>query len=247
MTVQLHKTVYNLLKFHLLLWRISLSLCYSHLGEETQETVSGPKAWWLHKPISSLPVLFLTLQESCWTINHDLPGLKKMKGKERKGKEIIRLVLSNWKKSSIHCFVLYPPRVTLNNSWVKWDFLTLNMQKDKISCKHSAWMGFEEQNKGWINWLISLSWLPRWLSGKKSACQCRRHEFHSWVEKIPCRNKEKLTLVLPEKSHGLSSRQTMVQGVAKSQTRLSNWACTSLNLKTHSFIQEKVTQFQLMC
>ena len=26
---------------------------------------------------------------------------------------------------------------------------------------------------------------PRWLSGKESACQCRRCEFDSWVRKIP--------------------------------------------------------------
>ena len=27
----------------------------------------------------------------------------------------------------------------------------------------------------------------RWLSGKESACQCRRHGFDSWVRKIPWR------------------------------------------------------------
>ena len=27
--------------------------------------------------------------------------------------------------------------------------------------------------------------LPQWLSGKESACQCRRHGFHPWVRKIP--------------------------------------------------------------
>ena len=31
--------------------------------------------------------------------------------------------------------------------------------------------------------------LPRWLSGKESACQCRRHGFNPWVEKIPWRRK----------------------------------------------------------
>ena len=28
--------------------------------------------------------------------------------------------------------------------------------------------------------------LPWWLSGKESACQCRRHKFNPWVRKIPC-------------------------------------------------------------
>ena len=26
--------------------------------------------------------------------------------------------------------------------------------------------------------------LPRWLSGKEYACQCRRHRFDPWVRKI---------------------------------------------------------------
>ena len=29
--------------------------------------------------------------------------------------------------------------------------------------------------------------LPRWLSGKESACQCRRRGFDPWVGKIPWR------------------------------------------------------------
>ena len=48
--------------------------------------------------------------------------------------------------------------------------------------------------------------LPRWLSGKESVCQCRRHkrhEFDPWVGKIPWNRKWQPTPVfLPEKSHG---------------------------------------------
>ena len=36
----------------------------------------------------------------------------------------------------------------------------------------------------------TVSGLPRWLSGQKSTCQCRRyrrHMFDPWVEKIPWR------------------------------------------------------------
>ena len=48
--------------------------------------------------------------------------------------------------------------------------------------------------------------LPRWLSGKESACQCRRCGFHPWVRKIPWRRKWQLTPVfLPGKSHGQRS------------------------------------------
>jgi len=31
--------------------------------------------------------------------------------------------------------------------------------------------------------------LPRWPSGKESACQCRRCGFNPWVGKIPWRRK----------------------------------------------------------
>ena len=47
--------------------------------------------------------------------------------------------------------------------------------------------------------------LPRWLSSKESACQCRRgrrHGFNSWVGKMPWRRKWQLTPVfLLGKSH----------------------------------------------
>ena len=35
----------------------------------------------------------------------------------------------------------------------------------------------------WTDWLTDEAmW---WLSGKESACQCRRHEFNPWVQKLP--------------------------------------------------------------
>ena len=46
-------------------------------------------------------------------------------------------------------------------------------------------------------------WLPRWLSGKESACQCKRHRFEPWVRKIPWKRKWQPTpIFLPGKSHG---------------------------------------------
>ena len=44
--------------------------------------------------------------------------------------------------------------------------------------------------------------LPRWLSDKEPACQCRRHGFDSWVWKIPWRRKWQPTPVfLPGTSY----------------------------------------------
>ena len=48
--------------------------------------------------------------------------------------------------------------------------------------------------------------LPRCLSGKESACQCRRHKFNLWVGKISWRKKWQPTPeFLPGKSHGQRS------------------------------------------
>ena len=50
--------------------------------------------------------------------------------------------------------------------------------------------------------LSRLSGLLRWLSGKESACQCRRCRFDPWVRKIPWKWKWHPTPVfLPGKSH----------------------------------------------
>ena len=53
------------------------------------------------------------------------------------------------------------------------------------------------------------SGLPRWLSGRESACQCRRHRrlgFDPWVGKIPLsREGQSTPIFLPEKSHGQRS------------------------------------------
>ena len=50
--------------------------------------------------------------------------------------------------------------------------------------------------------------LPRWLSNKKSACQCRRRGFDPWVGKIrpPGEgNGKPIPVFLPGKSHGQRS------------------------------------------
>ena len=59
--------------------------------------------------------------------------------------------------------------------------------------------------KPYIVWYKSviLLRLPRWLNGKQSTCQCRRHRrlgFNPWVRKIPWRRKWQPTPVfLPRK------------------------------------------------
>ena len=56
---------------------------------------------------------------------------------------------------------------------------------------------------------VSLLTLPRWLSSKEPAYQCRKHKthgFHPWVGKIPWRRKwQPSPVFLPGESHGQRS------------------------------------------
>ena len=67
--------------------------------------------------------------------------------------------------------------------------------------------------------------LPRWRSGKESACQCRRHErhrFNPWVGKIPWSRKwHPAPVFLSRKFHGQRSLVVYSPGVTKSWTQLS--------------------------
>jgi len=64
--------------------------------------------------------------------------------------------------------------------------------------------------------------LPRWLSGKELACQCRRHKrcgFDPWVRKILWRRKWQPTLVFfPGKSH----RQRSLAGYSTRHSKESD-------------------------
>ena len=72
--------------------------------------------------------------------------------------------------------------------------------------------------------------LPRWLSGKESACQCRKHGFDLWVRKIPVGgNGNPLQYPCLENSMDRGAWNTIVHGVAKSQTQLNN-----NNVHTHT-------------
>jgi len=70
--------------------------------------------------------------------------------------------------------------------------------------------------------LFVIKWLPRWLSGKESTCQCRRcrrYVFDLWVGKLPWSRKWKATpLFLPRKSHGQRSLVGYSPWVTKSWT-----------------------------
>ena len=71
--------------------------------------------------------------------------------------------------------------------------------------------------------LILPPWLPRWWSGKESACHCRRQEFDPWVGKIPWWRKWQSTPVfLPGGFHG-----------QRSLVGYGPWGCKELDMTEH--------------
>ena len=82
---------------------------------------------------------------------------------------------------------------------------------------------------------------PRWLSGKESACPCRRHGFDPGVRKIPWRRKWQPTPVfLPGKPMDRGAQQATVHGVAESQT----WPSNDQNNKSH--VDMSIMRLQLL-
>ena len=86
---------------------------------------------------------------------------------------------------------------------------------------------------------VYIEGLSRWLRGKESTCQGRRHGFNPWVRKIPQRRKWQPTPVfLPGTSLGEKKAwQATVHGVSKSRTQLSNYTTRNIygdSQKVHS-------------
>ena len=81
---------------------------------------------------------------------------------------------------------------------------------------------------------------PRWLSGKESACQYKRHGFDPWVRKIRCRRKRHSN-ILPGKSHGQGNMagyspwgcKRVRDDLATKQHKIALTKIQSLKRKTH--------------
>ena len=84
-------------------------------------------------------------------------------------------------------------------------------------------------------WISLVLGFPSGSVVKESACQYGRHRvcsFDPWVRKIPWRRTWQPTPVfLPGESHGQRSLAGYSHRVAKSQTWLSNYACSHTSLK----------------
>ena len=72
-----------------------------------------------------------------------------------------------------------------------------------MSCFYHQFLLQVEQRSFFLS-LHSQVWLPRWLSGKESSCQCRRcKRFSPCIRKIPWRRKWlPIPVLLTRESHG---------------------------------------------
>ena len=75
--------------------------------------------------------------------------------------------------------------------------------------------------------------LPRWCTGKESACQCRRCRFDPWIRKTYPLEKEMAThsSILARKICGRRSLSGCGPWGHKSWTRLSNWTSTASRIQ----------------
>ena len=93
------------------------------------------------------------------------------------------------------------------------------MGRAHIVLKTGNWDGTKPQKL--------LLFLPPWIFGKESLCQCRGHGFNPWTGKILGEGNDN-----PLQYSSLGNPMdrawwTIVYGVTKSRTRLSNWALES--------------------
>ena len=119
------------------------------------------------------------------------------------------------KSHSFHCTDVSLP----------WLNLFLNVLLFWCHCKWGSFFFFSFQI--FCYWYYIHVGLPRWLSGKESACQCRRCRFDSWVERIPWRMKWQPTPVfLAENSMDRGAWQATIHGVTESD--MTEHACMQI-------------------
>ena len=120
--------------------------------------------------------------------------------------------------------------------------LRLNQLITGILCSNFRMFRTRKNSFLWFSRNSCCLEIPRYFSGKESACQrrrCRRHRFDPWIGKVPWRRKWQPTPVfLPGKFHGQRSLASCSPWAHKGQTRLSMHTALGNSLK----VKVKLTQ-----
>ena len=113
---------------------------------------------------------------------------------------------------------------------------------------HDVWQGFPihmcPNVEGIRHSVDAVIGLPRRLSGKESACQCKRLKFDPCIRKILWRRKwQPSPALLPRKAHGQRCLAGYSLWSHKGQTWLGDWAGTQMQwllrvvlLSTHWYV-----------
>ena len=88
-----------------------------------------------------------------------------------------------------------------------------------------------QQRKAFSHYLLNIQGLPRWLSGKESACQYRRPGFDPWVGRSPGgRNGYSLYYSCQINAIDRGAWRAIVCGFRKRQNGATERACTTFSL-----------------
>ena len=106
---------------------------------------------------------------------------------------------------------------------IRQDVLNLSTQKHREGQKKQI-LGGRLGDLFWSRLYFTCQNFPWWLSGKESACQCKRHGFNPWAGKIPWDRKWQ-----PSPVYFLGNPMdrgawwAAIHGATKSQIQLSHW------------------------
>ena len=146
--------------------------------------------------------------------------------------------MKKWSRNLTHAKVLVTSLITL--------------VKVLASCKDMKRVTFKPQGRD-LWWSVSgvrrnilsgsnsCSGLPWWLSGKESACKCRRLGFKPRFRKIPWRRKLQPTPVfLPRKSQRKEKPGGLQSMGLQSWTQLRDWTAATTELLQYFYVAHSV-------
>ena len=120
---------------------------------------------------------------------------------------------------------LYTPLIILKTHFKIQSFqeiLSVPLRQGQVSISVLPKLFYYLDCVCWHNY--NLTFLPRWLSGKESTCQCRSCRFDLWVGRSPgWGSGSPLQYSCLENSMDRGAWWTTVHGVTKSPTWLSDW------------------------
>ena len=163
-----------------------------------------------------------------WGLLNSKFGEKKKKG----GFRILFLSCAGyWCEGSFYILQFSSPS-TLPYILIETSFIslqTLSILQASVFCGQMRSTCTLQSRMSGIETQFALAYLPRWLSGQESICQCRRHGFNPWVGKVPWRRKWQPTAVfLPGKFHG--QRSLVGSSLWVSQWVEHDWTYTHLSI-----------------